>query len=304
MDIAKYIGLYLIKNNFCYLHGLGNLRVHKKPAVQNGETLSAPSYEVSLQPGGSIDDSLPNFIATAEQTSISKASNEIRTFVEQTRAELNAGNQVLIPGIGHFGMQTGKVQFLADPNFAYAPAAIPSLTMSKRLEDTPSFKRNTVEEDASHDAGSTLNTQKVGMIVLAIVAVIALIALAVYFMSKPATTEAPVEKAPVAAPVMQPDATPVTDTNTNVATSTPAPITTAPATAGGKQIVLNTYNSRVTADKRQHKLSMTPLGSAVSVVMQDSTHYLVVMPFPGALSDSTKVLDSLSRMYGTKTRLR
>lgn len=297
MDIAKYIGLYLLKNNFCYLHGLGTLKIHKKPAVQSGETLSAPSYEVSLQLGGSIDDSLPNFIATAEQTSISKASNEIRTFVDHTRAELNAGNQVLIPGIGYFVMQNGKLQFVADPSFAYAPAAIPSLTMSKRLEEAPSFTRTTtLEQDVAESEGRTGNSSRTLFIVLVAAVIIGLVALVIYFMGNSSSSkETPVEEAPKAA-TTQPSTT--TDTTR---TATP---TTAPATASGKQIVLNTYTNRATADKRQHKLSMTPLGSAVSVVMQDSTHYLVVMPFPGALSDSTHVLDSLSRMYGNKAALR
>lgn len=298
MDIAKYIGLYLLKNNFCYLHGLGTLKIHKKPAVQTGETLSAPSYEVSLQLGGSIDDSLPNFIATAEQTSISKASNEIRTFVDHTRAELNAGNQVPIPGIGYFVMQNGKLQFVADPSFAYAPAAIPSLTMSKRLEEVPSFTRTTtLEQDVAESEGRTGNTNRTLFIVLVAAVVIGLVALVIYFMgnSSSASKETPVEETPKAT-TAQPNAAPDT-----ARASTPV---AAPATASGKQIVLNTYNSRTSADKRQHKLSMTPLGEAVSVVMQDSTHYLVVMPFPGALSDSTHVLDSLSAIYGNKAVLR
>ena len=42
MDIAKYIGLYLLKNNFCYLHGLGNLEIKRRPAVYEGDSLHAP----------------------------------------------------------------------------------------------------------------------------------------------------------------------------------------------------------------------------------------------------------------------
>src|SRR6185437_14180538 len=102
MDVAKYIGLFLLKNHFCYIHGLGNLELHKKSASYDGTALQAPSYEVVVTPAGSIDDNLANFIATNEQTSISKASNALRDFSIQARADLQAGKEVLIPHIGKF----------------------------------------------------------------------------------------------------------------------------------------------------------------------------------------------------------
>ena len=67
MDIAKYIGQYLLKNSFCYIHGLGNLEISKKPAFYDGKSLQAPTYEIVLSSGGSIDDNFANFIATNEQ---------------------------------------------------------------------------------------------------------------------------------------------------------------------------------------------------------------------------------------------
>ena len=79
MDVAKYIGLFLLKNNFVYIHGLGNLELRKRPASFNGEALQGSTYEVVMTPMGSIDDNLANFIATNEQISISKASNAHRT---------------------------------------------------------------------------------------------------------------------------------------------------------------------------------------------------------------------------------
>jgi nucleoid DNA-binding protein len=303
MDIAKYIGLYLLKNNFCYLHGLGNLQIHKKPAVQEGDTLAAPRYEVVLVPSGSIDDSLANFIATAEQTSISKSSNEIRNFVEAARADLAAGKQVPIPGIGHFVSQNGKTAFVADPNLAYAPPAIPILKMSKRLDEPPSFRRD-ADEDVSVSSGG--NKQRMLLIILAVAAVIGLVVLAIRYMNKP-VEEVPVEAAPQATPVTPPTVLP--DTTAAQVTDTtglaPAAIATpAPVNSGTAQIVLRSYPTQAAAEKRRRTLQSTPLGETVSVVAQDSTHFLVVIPYTAALPDSTRVLDSLSRVYGSKATLR
>ncbi|RYD52066.1 MAG: hypothetical protein EOP52_07765 [Sphingobacteriales bacterium] len=302
MDIAKYIGLYLLKNNFCYLHGLGNLQVHKKPAVQEGDTLAAPRYEVVLVASGSIDDSLANFIATAEQTSISKASNEIRNFVEGARAELAAGQQVPIPGIGHFVSQNGKTAFVADPNLAYAPPAIPILKMSKRLDDPPSFRRD-ADDDVSVSSGG--NKQRLLLIILAVAAVIGLVVLAIRYMNKP-VEEVSVEAAPQATPVTPAVVVPDTSSMAPVTDSTTVapPVTAAPVVSGSAQIVLRSYPNQAAAEKRKRQLQTTPLGETVAVIAQDSTHYLVTIPYNAPLSDSTRILDSMSRVYGSRATLR
>ena len=111
MDIAKYIGLFLLKNHFCYVHGLGNLELHKKSATHDGKSLQSPSYDVVVTPGGSIDDNLANFIAVNEQISISKAANALRDYSIQARKDMTAGKEVLLPNIGKFVEVNGKVQF-------------------------------------------------------------------------------------------------------------------------------------------------------------------------------------------------
>jgi nucleoid DNA-binding protein len=135
MDIAKYIGLFLLKNHFCYVHGLGNMELRKKPAVHDGNALQSPSYEVVVTPGGSIDDNLANFIATNEQISISKAANALRDFSIQSRKEMAAGSEVAIPNIGKFTEVNNKVHFVTDDNFRFTPAGIPTIRNSKQLED-------------------------------------------------------------------------------------------------------------------------------------------------------------------------
>lgn len=136
MDVAKYIGLFLLKNNFVYIHGLGNLELRKRPGSYDGDNLQAPSYEVVMTPMGSIDDNLANFIATNEQISISKASNSLREFSQQSRADLQAGKPVIIPSIGSFVEDRGKITFIIDPTFQYAPPSLPSMRVARRQDDT------------------------------------------------------------------------------------------------------------------------------------------------------------------------
>ena len=132
MDIAKYIGLYLLKNHFCYVHGIGNIELIKRPATYDGKALQAPSYEVAVTPGGSIDDNLANFIATNEQISISKAANALRDFSGQARTNMAAGKEVEIPNIGKLVEQGGKVKFITDDKFHFTPAGIPTIKIVKK----------------------------------------------------------------------------------------------------------------------------------------------------------------------------
>ena len=135
MEIANYIGLFLLKNHFCYVHGLGNMELKKRSASFDGKALQAPSYEVIVTQGGSIDDNLANFIATNEQISISKAANGLRDYSIQARKDLAAGKEVPIPNIGKFTEENGKVTFVTDANFQYTPAGIPTIRNSKQLEE-------------------------------------------------------------------------------------------------------------------------------------------------------------------------
>jgi len=135
MDIAKYIGQFLLKNQYCYIHGLGNLELKKRPAYTSGKQLEAAQYEVVVTQSGSIDDSFANFIATNEQISISKAANTLRDFSNQARKDLAEGKEVEIAHIGKYVQEGNKIRFITDDKFSFKPAGIPLLENSRRIEE-------------------------------------------------------------------------------------------------------------------------------------------------------------------------
>src|ERR1700748_3558921 len=117
MDIANYVGLFLLKNEYCFLPGIGSLQIEKKPAVYNKETqqMSSPQYEVYYrQDGGSIDDSFANFIATNERISIAHAANHLKDFCAQAKADLREGKSVIILGIGSLKSDNNNIRFEKD----------------------------------------------------------------------------------------------------------------------------------------------------------------------------------------------
>jgi cell division septation protein DedD len=307
MDIAKYIGLFLLKNNFVYLHGLGNLELKKKPAAYDGEALRAPEYDVVLTPGGSIDDTLANYIATHEQTSISKAANALREFSSATRAELAAGRNVDVPGIGAFTEQNGLVKFLANPHLQHVPPPVPMLKLSKRLEEAPDFRRDTVERQ-SDENGSGIAWGKIAIMAVVLLAVVAAVIFGIrYFNSNsqaPAATDTAMSTPPA---VLQPEVpqfdtavntAPVT-TDTAAASAAPVAQPQAPAVGGnGYTVLLQTYPTRILAERRAAKLKS--YGHNVSMRAADSSNFQVTLFVPGPVADTARMVDSLRRNFNPK----
>lgn len=146
MDVAHYLGVFLLENELCYLHGIGNLEVRKTPAVydkENGSVIPATYDIVFSKTSGSIDDSFPNFIANHERVSISNAANQIKSFVEHSLNTMREGNQVDLPGLGKFYMDSSQViQFEKDSNLHIAGKSIPFF----KIRESAERKDNTIEE--------------------------------------------------------------------------------------------------------------------------------------------------------------
>ena len=126
MDVAKYIGLFLLKNGQCYVHGLGTMQLVRKPASYDGQALQPSSYEILMAPGGNVDEALSNFIANNEQISISKASNALKEFSTQTRTTIQQGGEVALNHLGTFIQQDGRIGFATNPHMLYKPTPIPA----------------------------------------------------------------------------------------------------------------------------------------------------------------------------------
>lgn len=297
MDIAKYIGLYLLKNNFCYIHGLGNLELKKKSATHEGQTLSGPQYEVELSLTGSIDDNLANFIATHEQTSISKAANALRDFSIATRAELQAGKEVEIPALGKFTEQNGVIRFMTDPNLQYTPPSIPVLRTAKRVEEAPSFKM--VDPAEGEYRGAGMNWSKIGLWAGVLVVIAIILIFGIRYLNSRQSIPAPQETvtAPDTSALTPPVAT-QHDTAQHDTTAATPPQAPAVAADGQTKVIIGTYTSRVAAERRVKTL--TGNGNTVELIAKDSTNYLVLMPIHIQPADSARALDSLRRMFNPK----
>lgn len=295
MDIAKYIGLYLLKNQYCYVHGIGNMELKKIRSAHDGSALTPPSYEVHVTPGGSIDDNLANFIATNEQVSISKAANTLREFSIQVRKDIAEGKEVVIPNIGKFIEEGGKVKFITDQHFKYTPASLPTIKNSKQLDE----QNSKLAHKPSYPPPAKADSVNWNMVIIAVVLLL-ILGGAGYFIydytkgTAEENTPPPVIDTPVQQPVIaQPDTlVAAVDTVDSGAVSVPIDSTT----SGNFTFVIGNYPSRLRAEKRVNNLMLN--GNKVEMVPHDSASFFVVTTINCKVIDTVHVKDSLRRMFG------
>ena len=294
MDIAKYIGLFLLKNKYAYIHGLGHLELRKKPATYNGEALEPPSFEVVMTPVGSIDDALANFIATNEQVSISKAANALRDFSMQSKSDLQEGKEVVIPAIGKFVEENGKVSFITNPVIQYTPPAIPTLKVAPRKEEE-SIEVTKERVVAEQDGGESINWTQIAAWALGILA----LAAAVYFGVRYWNQHQHEENNPVIQ-------TPAVDTS---AIHTPIPIDSTqqgqPEANPVDSSLKISYKIQIGAPygdlaKAKNRVDhLRGFGHKVELVAEsDSSAYYIVLPVKNIrVADTSKLMDSLRRNF-------
>ncbi len=304
MDIAKYIGLFLLKNQFCYVHGLGNMELIKRPANYDGKALQAPYYEVIVTMGGSIDDNLANFIATNEQISISKAANTLREYSIQARMDMASGKEVAITGIGRFIEEKGRVKFITDENFKYTPAGIPTIKNSKQLEEQNSRPAHKPSYPEPHKADSVNWSMVILATVLLLIIGGGIYGVYHYTSKDKNTTESVGPVMPRDTVVTVPPARPLPDTSVvrrDSMNSVPQPVSTATPDSlkvNPYRMIIGNYNTRARAEKRQKNLELN--GYKLDIVPKDSTNFLVLATINCRAKDTTHVIDSLHRLFGFK----
>jgi nucleoid DNA-binding protein len=295
MDIAKYIGLYLLKNNFCYIHGLGNLELKKKPASYDGQALNAPSFEVTVSPTGSIDDGLANFIATNEQISISKAANALREFSTKSKVDLQKGEDVIIPSIGKFVWQNGRIGFVTDPHLKYTPPAIPTIKSAPHIVEEKKAEAKPIYTPPTPVSKPKVNWSKIILAAAVLGLIVGIVGYGAYYINNRA--EEVKEESPLPVDTTTTMPVPATvDSTIVVDTAAQSNVQMQNGMLSFK-VILRTYKDSVSANKQVKKY--TSYGMTTEAVMKDSAYH-VVMPVTAPPTDTARIIDSLRRTYNPK----
>jgi len=314
MDIAKYIGLFLLKNDYCYLPGIGNLEIKRKPASYDptSQQLHSPEYELLYtQTIGSIDDRFANFIANNERISIAHAANAIREFTAQSKQMLRNGHDLPIPGIGKFaGDNAGSIRFIPDANLHIEGKAIPFFKTSTRVEEQKEkpiseIYQNTSFREPRADEEIVLKPAQVNWGKIALLSFLGLIiiggALLIfwYYNNNNSSANFPEQQDE---PEQVVETSPANETNPLSDTlNTTAPASAGATVAAGAKVIINEYSDAARADRRLKQLQS--YGNPVELVERDSNYY-IVLPVNGIITDETAYLDSLKRIFNPNGSVR
>jgi len=279
MDIASYIGQFLLRNKYCYLHGIGSLKLNKLPKSDAGSY----AYHVQLLPGGSIDDLFANFVATSEQVSISKAANAIREYNTEIRSQLDENQNVIIPSIGYFTKLDKHIIFVTDNNFSYQPSENASLKYANNRSIAET--KQIVEETTFVPQKAIVNWSKI----ILFIALLIVVGIAIYFIATQSKNISASHDVSVAnsttgivAPaldtaVVQPD-TLITNTE--------------------YKFLIKTYSTLGAAVKRYQQL--LSYGNKVGLQTSDSISYQLYISMPASELDTTQAKDSLRVIFNPK----
>ncbi|RYD98137.1 MAG: hypothetical protein EOP54_08570 [Sphingobacteriales bacterium] len=305
MDIAKYIGLFLVKYQYCNLPNLGDFAVVKKAASYSDGQVKAPEYEVKFAfSGGLIDDAFPNFIATNERTSIANAANAVKDFCTQTKLTLAEGGTVVIPGFGKFVQTNGKNDFIPDQNIHVETPGIPIFKINTaatrssiegetiaELHEKMKLKEPSLQDDIVIKPPK-INWSKVVVLLLIVGAVVALVGVAIWYMNnnkeQSETTAAPVSNA---AP---PAATP--NTNAVDPDTTVQPVVAA-GTPGSYTFAILNFKDKESAEKKEKQLKGFGHDVALNPVSDSNIILTITLP---AVSDTLATKDSLRRFFNPR----
>ncbi len=279
MDIASYIGQFLLRNKYCYLHGIGSLKLNKLPKSDAGSY----AYHVQLLPGGSIDDLFANFVATSEQVSISKAANAIREYNSEIRSLLDAQQKVIIPTIGYLVKVDNHYTFVTDDNFSYQPSVNPALKFVNAKPVKEATTSDKVIEEAPQKA--IVNWSKI----ILFIALLIVVGIAIYFIATQSKNISATQDEPIA------------NTTTEIVAPAIDTAVVQPDTLVANteyKFLIKTYSTLGAAVKRYQQL--LSYGNKVGLQTSDSISYQLYISMPASALDTTQAKDSLRVIFNPK----
>jgi nucleoid DNA-binding protein len=315
MDIAKYIGLFLLKNEYCYLPGIGNLEIKRKPASYDptAQELHSPEYELLYtQTIGSIDDRFANFIANNERISIAHAANAIREYTAQAKQLIRNGHDLTIPGIGKFsGDSSGSIRFVPDANLHIEGKSIPFFKTSTRIEEQKEkpiseIYQNTSFREPRADEEIVLKPAQINWGKIALLSFLGLILISGaylifwYYNNNPSLVKLP-EQQDESEQVSTPTEQDASNLNSDSSNTTATTMSTGTSGTTGAKVIINEYKDANRADKRLKQLQS--YGNPVELVQRDSIYY-IVLPVSGMVNDEGAYLDSLKRIFNPNGTVR
>ncbi len=314
IQIENYISSFLLKNKYCAISGLGTLELKREPAysADNG-TISPPNYNITFSPIGVIDDGFATFIANHENVSISKASNDIKTFSQEVKHELHKTGRFEIDGVGYFTHKNDIIQFHQDETLDLERDPIQlyrEKTVTEEDEETLADAKSFKDLNYTHSEKG-IGKPKMGTLLKYLLAFLLLIGLAAiayfgykYFESN-RTQATQTEEAAMVEDYDDVEASDTAGVNNGTPSSLDSSETVGivdnppveempPAAVGEYKIAVQAFDSLAIAQAKSEKLNSWE--NKTTVITRGAKHYLVIYATTPS-GDTLKLKDSIRRHF-------
>lgn len=310
MEIAKYIGLFILKNKYCSLQGLGNVEIKRLPTQHNNNEIAQGVYYVKFDTVGSIDDNFPSFVANNEQVSIAKASNEISNFIKESKQLLNAGNKVEIPSIGYYVLNNGVLSFELNSDFSMPTSPLPFPVADKvNLQNTLEEEHATIETYNNYTVSKkSINWGMVSFWGIILLIGGAILAWGIQYFFQQQKLQQKIENVESQIPTFEPSNINVPDSLQNnndslsITDSTQATPNVQAVSNSSDSIIysffIKKYNTESAAQKR--KAQLESFNYNASIIPIDSNTYNLLISVKTTALDTSKIIDSFSKNFGSK----
>lgn len=283
MTIEQLLVQCFYQNKKVGLQNIGSFELIKD--VQ----LELNSDKIALIPEGSIqfmgnakepaDEALVIYIKDHTKKMHSLAHSDLESYTSLQREMIYLGKALFIPGIGTLHKSdAGNIEFTQGKGYEKISEVLPERKTAGMKED--------VNFDSNHNSGGN----KKGIYIFVSLLLLALIAGAMYYFVNGKKEVVPVEEKKVAA----------VDTSSTVTTIDSSLTNPIPGYDNSLvQVVIR--NFKTDADAQSMASKFKSYGHNTGVIMKDSSNYLLTIGLTNPITDTTKVLDSLNKLFEFKT---
>ncbi len=287
MTIEQLLVQCFYQNKKVGLQNIGNFELLKDIPLEVNNDKVAVIPEGSIQFNSNskepADESLVDYIKEHTKKMRSLASSDLESYTSLQKEMIYLGKSLLIPGIGTLHKSdSGNIEFNQGKGY------------EKITEQAPERKTSGMKEEVNFNAEKTTGNGKRGILIFAAILLSALSVAAVYYFIN-------YKKDTVSVNEEQPEVTKTIATPTIATDSTQQSVTAnliSTDSSTGKVIIKN-YKTNAEAISAAAKFKS--YGHNTSVIMKDSSSYLVAVSMYKPIADTTRLLDSLKKLFDYKT---
>ncbi|MFT3747444.1 MAG: hypothetical protein QM768_03980 [Agriterribacter sp.] len=307
MKIAHLLAQYLYQNKKMQLQGIGEFSLdnfYENPFENEKGKSKVPENAIRFTADKKCreDSGLVEFISANTKKIKPLAASDLEDFLNIGKQLLNVSKQFYIEGLGTLILNDrGSLEFLQGNEIFVSPA------VDENIHTKAKPKKEEQHEDLDFEKNypgnrSSGNTLKKAVVAIAFAAGLFIIGWIGWYFFKQwqndkKATQTNLENIQ---PVL-PAATPQTDSLTAAKPATDSLNAVATAdTANSYNVIIETANK---ARALYRSGELRKIGYAVELNTADSVTFNIYTTIKGSISDSSKVLDSISRFFGRKARI-